>query len=317
MKKEALIICLLVLIVILNQGYRFSDQAIQESTTALPMMQGKQNSSPYMEKIAFYSTRSGKAQIYVMNTDGSGLQRLTTNSAKDQSPVISPDGTRIAFASDREGVSRIYIMNIDGSSQRRLTTSTNEEILPAWSPDGKSVYFQIEFKGKNSILCSVNAEGGELKRITDGTAGYDYPAISPDGTEILCNGSGFSVFIMSVDGTNPRRIGEPLIMRLRPLWSPDCAKIVYGLLRGMPPNHTTEIGVMNSDGRNDTVITKDNSVNEFPCFSPDGKKIAFQTARDGNFEIYVMNVDGSNPRRLTNDPKFDGAPSWGIVRMPK
>lgn len=264
-------------------------------------------------KIAFYSSRSGNAQIYVMNADGTGLQRLTTNSAKDRSPVISPDGRRIAFASERDGESRIYLMNVDGSGQRRLTASTDVEILPSWSPDGQRIYYQIEPPGGRSILCSARTDGSDVRRITDGSMGFNYPAVSPDGTKILCEGPGFTVWVMNIDGIGRRTIGTSGVSRLRPVWSPDGRKIAYGLLRGAPPNHTTEIGVMDAGGGHDTVITRDGTVNEFPCWSPDGRRIAFQSCRDGNFEIYVMNADGGDARRLTDDPKFDGAPSWGVV----
>jgi len=269
-----------------------------------------------VEKIAFYSKRSGNCQIYLMNTDGSGLQRLTNNSAKDMSPAISPDGAKIAFASNRDGESRIHLMNIDGSDQRRLTNTTNVEILPSWSPDGTKIYFQIEVKGGNSILCVCSSDGKEFRKLTDGSVGYIYPMPSPSGREILCNDNGFRVYGLDADGRNPRRIGDTTTMRLRPTWSPDGRRIAYGLLHGMPPNHTTEVGVMDSDGGHDAAVTRNASVNEFPCWSPDGRHIAFQSARDGNFEIYVINADGSEPRRLTNDPGFDGAPSWGLVKMP-
>ncbi len=73
-------------------------------------------------------------------------------------------------------------------------------------------------------------------------------------------------------------------------------------------------GKPTADGGHDVAVTRDGTVNEFPCWSPDGQRIAFQSCRDGNFEIYVMNADGSGVRRLTDDPKFDGAPSWGVVR---
>jgi Tol biopolymer transport system component len=266
------------------------------------------------ERIAFYSSRSGSAQIYIMNPDGSGLRRLTTNSAKDRSPVISPDGSRIAFASDRDGASRIYIMNVDGSGQRRLTNSPDVEILPAWSHDGRRVFYQVEPKDGRSIIHSASAGGGDVRRVTDGSVGFNYPAVSPDGRRIVCNGPDFSVSIMNIDGSGQRTVGTPGVSRMRPLWSPDGAKFAYGLLHGVPPNHTTEIGVMDADGGRDTSVTRDDTVNEFPCWSPDGKRIAFQSCRDGNFEIYVMNADGSGVRRLTDDPKFDGAPSWGVVK---
>jgi len=275
------------------------------------------DAAPGQEKIAFYSSRTGNAQIYLMNPDGSDLRRLTTNTAKDRSPAISPDGSRIAFASDRDGKSRIYVMNIDGSGQQRLTASADVEMLPSWSPDGNRVYYQIEPKSGQSILCSAGAGGGDIRRVTDGSVGFNYPAISPDGKRIVCNGPDFSVHLMGIDGSGRLTVGAPGLSRMKPVWSPDGSKLAYGLLRGLPPNHTTEIGVMNADGSRDTPITRDNTVNEFPCWSPDGTRIAFQSCRDGNFEIYVMNADGTNVRRLTNDPKFDGAPSWGIVGRSK
>ena len=48
----------------------------------------------------------------------------------------------------------------------------------------------------------------------------------------------------------------------------------------------------------------------YPVWSPDGRQLAFQSARDGNLEIYVMNADGTNPVRLTNDPADDVGAVW-------
>jgi Tol biopolymer transport system component len=142
-----------------------------------------QGTAKRVEKIAFYSTRSGIGQIYMMDIDGGGLQRLTNDASKNRSPVISPDGTQIAFASERDGTSRIYLMNIDGSRQRRLTAADQVEILPAWSPDGTKVYFQIETLGGNSILAVAAADGSGLTKLTDGSVGYNYLMMSPDGRE--------------------------------------------------------------------------------------------------------------------------------------
>jgi Tol biopolymer transport system component len=52
------------------------------------------------------------------------------------------------------------------------------------------------------------------------------------------------------------------------------------------------------------------SVDHFPAWSPDGSRIAFVTDRDGNFEIYVMNVDGTNTINLTNNPATEFNPTW-------
>ncbi|MBN1350759.1 PD40 domain-containing protein, partial [candidate division KSB1 bacterium] len=77
--------------------------------------------STFIEKIAFYSERNAPAEIYTMNLDGSGLNRLTTNNAEDQCPAFSPYGSRIALCSNRDGNYELYVMNNDGSNQIRLT----------------------------------------------------------------------------------------------------------------------------------------------------------------------------------------------------
>jgi TolB protein len=72
-----------------------------------------------------------------------------------------------------------------------------------------------------------------------------------------------------------------------------------------------EIYLMNADGSNQTRLTNNPASDGWPCFSPDGTKIAFESLRDGDPEIYVMNADGSNQTRITNNPAYDGHPSWG------
>jgi Tol biopolymer transport system component len=75
-------------------------------------------------------------------------------------------------------------------------------------------------------------------------------------------------------------------------------------------NYFTEIYVMNTDGSGQTRLTNNASSDNYPVFSPDGTKIAFNSTRDGNNEIYVINADGSNQTRLTNNSATDARPSW-------
>ena len=72
-----------------------------------------------------------------------------------------------------------------------------------------------------------------------------------------------------------------------------------------------EIYVMNADGSEQTNISNNPAFDGYPHWSPDGKKIAFMTSRDGiNYEIYVMNADGTSQTRLTNNADLDAEPSW-------
>jgi TolB protein len=139
------------------------------------------------------------------------------------------------------------------------------------------------------------------------------PSASPDGKTILC-ASGPELWVIDIDGKNPHKIAKLAGMMVAyPRWSPDGKKIVYGMVSGLPPNHKTDIFIINTDGSGEKALTNGDGISEYPCWSPDGKSIAFQTSRDGNYEIYVISFDGGNIHRLTDNPAMDGRPSWGSV----
>ena len=91
--------------------------------------------APTTAKIAFSSNRDGNWEIYLMNPDGSQQKRLTQNSARDSSPVWSPDGEQILFVSNRDGVSDLYVMDADGKRVRRVFGKSARRMEPTWSPE--------------------------------------------------------------------------------------------------------------------------------------------------------------------------------------
>jgi Tol biopolymer transport system component len=85
-------------------------------------------------RIAFERETDGNADVYVMNSDGSGEMRLTRSEAYDGDPAWSPDGTKIAFETDRDGDFELFVMNADGTGVTRLTRNRTGDTSPAWSP---------------------------------------------------------------------------------------------------------------------------------------------------------------------------------------
>lgn len=90
--------------------------------------------SPDGTQIVFSSQNQPdfEGDIYVMNIDGSGIERLTSTAALNYAPSWSPDGTKIVFVSDRTGNDDIWIMDADGSNEVRITTDPGEDTTPAW-----------------------------------------------------------------------------------------------------------------------------------------------------------------------------------------
>jgi TolB protein len=116
--------------------------------------------SPDGNQIAFESDRGGSQQIYVMNTDGSGQNRISFGKGRYSTPVWSPDGKYIAFTRQGNGKFSIGVMEADGSNERILTEGFHNE-GPTWAPNSRVIMFFRESGGEagGPQLYSVDISG--------------------------------------------------------------------------------------------------------------------------------------------------------------
>jgi Tol biopolymer transport system component len=260
-------------------------------------------------KILFSSTRSGFGDIYAINSDGTGLTRLTNEVAPDEEPAWSPDGSQIAFASRRSGLDQdIFVMNADGSNVRQLTTARGDDTAPAWAPDGSRIVFRSSRDG-NFEIYAMNADGSDQTRLTDNRKEDLSPTWSPDGSKIAWSRGNFAkadVYVMDADGSHSARIARDAS---DPDWGVH-GKIVF--TRSLVGPFVWEIYSMNANGSGMTRLTSVRGRDFDPAWSSDGQKIVFSSGRNHpvNLELYLMNGDGSGQTRVTASPGLDRTPDW-------
>lgn len=247
--------------------------------------------SPDGKKIAFTSSRSGNSEIYVMNADGTGVTNLTNNSAEDTTPSWSPDGKKIAFASPRTGTWAIFTMNADGTGLTKVSQFSYSELYPQWSPAGDEIAFISTHPRSGDLAVMVQKLDASGRAVVTtmpimlGPSTVSYPmAWLPDGSKIIYEDATLAtspykdgVYTVNKDGTNKVAIWQTSIQpTTRPGMTPVYYKLIYSVT----------------------------------C-SPDGKKVAFSSLHSGDEEIYVTNIDGTGLLDISNNPAYDGQPSFG------
>jgi TolB protein len=131
------------------------------------------------KQIAFISDRTGRGQVWVMNSEGGGQRNLTRDSLNhDQLPDWSPDGKQIAYeANTDDGPPQIWVMTAEGNHHTQLTAGA--DFGPTWSPDGTQIaYVHVPGDGSRPIMI-MNADGSGSHQLLDTTNRQFVPAWLP------------------------------------------------------------------------------------------------------------------------------------------
>jgi len=306
--------------------FDFSEQPVQQTATPVPGDAVAPTDVPTVSSqdgptghIVFtcqiYKFQSSD-QICIMNADGTGWRRLTTeDSIRHFYPSLSPDGKRVLYAAFREeNVYEIYSYELADNTVNRLTNRNGVLTAPEYSPDGQSITFTRWAPNSDKYqIMTMERNGHDIHNIPR-VEGWD-PTWSPNGKQILFasdRNGGVQLFTVRVDGKNLQQISNLPAMRGRSDWSPDGRYIVT--YSGEAWHR--ELYIMNADGSDAHQLTPPGGNSQGPSFSPDGNWVTF-TAYFDNYEdiygceIYIIRTDGTELRRLTSNDYCDYQPRWG------
>ena len=311
-----------------RDGYRESEIYVMEADgsnvrrlTHSPGWDGSPAWSRDGQWIYFYSQRNATPGIYRMRPDGSDQKPFVSGPAL--SPAVSPQG-RVAFTEQQNGRWRIFSVAEDGSDRHYESDSEREYWKPAFDPaSGRMICHGNSDGQKTSTLASpvpgpflvdnrLHVQLPDRKLELWGTRGA-FPSLDPGGTRLVFSEHFERLVISRLDGSGQQAIFEPREKSVwRPHWSPDGEWIACTVGPTFAkPSARADIWKLRPDGSQAVNLTKGSEANNgFPFFSPDSKQIVFRSGRDGNHEIYLMNADGTNVRRLTDNPATDTMPSF-------
>ncbi len=159
--------------------------------------------SPEGGVVAVAASKRDRADIYLMNLDGSDIRKVVTG-GMNTDPAFSPDGKAIAFVSDRDGDEDLYICDLATNEIHRLTDNSAQDFAPAYSPNGEEIVFVSNMDDPNKWeIYVVNIKSGRIGRLTDNIYWDGFPKFTQNGQSIVFSskrGKSEDIYAMRPDG---------------------------------------------------------------------------------------------------------------------
>lgn len=280
--------------------------------------------------------------------------RQLTFGGENAEAYFSADGRQLIFQSNEPpGVpcDQIFVMNLDGSGRQRVSNGEGRTTCAYFFPSGDRIVYSSTHLADAACppapdysrgyvwplhdydVFIANADGSEARQLT-ATPGYDAEAtISRDGSKIVFTSirdGDLDIYVMDGAGANVRRLTDEVGYDGGPFFSPDGSMIIY---RAWHPADSTELAdyrrllsenlirpgeldiwVMDADGANKRRVTQAAGADFAPFFHPDGQRVIFSSNQhdpDGrDFDLYLIGLDGSGLERVTRFSDFDGFPMF-------
>ena len=251
--------------------------------------------SPDGDSVAFLAYRSGHSQIWMTPSSGGVDPVLLTTDPLDKADFEwSRDGKKIVYVAGRDART-IWMTATSGGNPDQITFGGTES-APRWSPDGSRIAFVSGTAGNRDIWM-VPVAGGNLARLTTAPANYGDLQWSADGSRLafISDRKNFSerfgvrhiwtVFIIGAEVT--QITSDPRWAEGAIDWSPDAASFVFTrLIEGGDLWDVPATAIPGEPVR----LTYDNSRVDRPRWSPDGRRIAYESSRGGNPDIWILTI---------------------------
>jgi TolB protein len=283
--------------------------------------------------IVFQESSGGT--IYAVSADGSNMRRLTSGIDPAISPDGKQVAFTRWDGQGSGATGSLWVVNLDGTGERRVMSGARQPKSPSWSADGTKIVIGMQHEGRLKWLCMVNGVPTEtdqrvgkrcmppdphwsLRLVEVATGEFqDLPVDSHSfgptwdpvsAWHVVYRGDqGLTSLDVNRDATWPIKPGGAY---RGPIFSPDGQRLATTFHQ----NDHWEVHVLNADGSGQVRLTETPASvllqatlkgetgrqwnNAAPAWSPDGNRIAFVTDRNGRYELWVMNADGSNQRPL-------------------
>jgi Tol biopolymer transport system component len=200
--------------------------------------------SPDGTRIVFNGKRgTSSTGLWIVNADGTGIQKLVDSEADEGRPEWSPDGLRIVYNRDTSTDTDLWVVNADGTGAQRLTSGKAYESDPDWSPDGATIAYERGTDASyKSELWLMSATGGGQRRLTAG----EEPSWAPDGSFLHFSGPqgpDDELFSIRADGTQRTRLTKSPGGDYSPQLQP------AGVIVTLPPSPVTPLAAVHADAR--------------------------------------------------------------------
>ena len=298
MKRNTLMLACVVLICALMPRV-MTAQAVRHSTPEV---------SPDGQQILFVLNDGEQSDILVVNRDGTNITRLTeTPNRNEHSARWSPEGDRVVYVARGDTENALFVLHLSTNTSSKVVEGSGIQ-TPSWSPDGLSIVYaagafpQLDIYSRDltrSIPDRISREGGFIHT----------PLVSPDGSRIafvaarLPADSGPRIYVMNADGSAEHPVSSSEWLAERPAWSPDGDWIAFQALSRPSDGgaRTATLRIVRPDGTDGRAVAAHDRpfLDESPSWFPDGRRIAFQSDRNGEMRIYVLDIDDGSVRQVT------------------